>query len=86
MLSFAFPGGNVVSAGRVLFKTGVNVMGHQESYQHNEAYAEFLSGWDIHFYSKYIDTLAAGVTYRQDSSAAARRVLETVYAPGEGET
>lgn len=83
MLSFAFPGGNVVSAGRVLFKTGVNVMGHQESYQHNEAYAEFLSGWDIHFYSKYIDTLTAGVVSRQDSSAAARRVLDAGCGVGQ---
>lgn len=33
-------------------------MGHQESYyRHNEAYAEFLSGWDAAFYSKYADTL-----------------------------
>jgi SAM-dependent methyltransferase len=32
-------------------------MGHQESYRHNEAYAEFLSGWDEGFYAKYADTL-----------------------------
>lgn len=32
-------------------------MGHQESYRHNEAYAEFLAGWDEGFYSKYADTL-----------------------------
>ena len=33
-------------------------MGHQESYyRHNEAYAEFLAGWDEGFYAKYADTL-----------------------------
>jgi len=32
-------------------------MGHQESYRHNEAYAEFLAGWDASFYAKYTDTL-----------------------------
>ena len=32
-------------------------MGHQESYRHNEAYAEFLANWDAAFYSKYIDHL-----------------------------
>jgi SAM-dependent methyltransferase len=30
---------------------------HQESYRQNEAYAEFLSGWDAGFYAKYADTL-----------------------------
>ena len=34
------------------------VMGHQESYyRHNEAYAEFLAGWDEGFYAKYADHL-----------------------------
>src|SRR2546423_178196 len=32
-------------------------MGHQESYQNNEAYAEFLAGWNEGFYAKYADTL-----------------------------
>jgi SAM-dependent methyltransferase len=32
-------------------------MGHQESYRHNEAYAEFLASWDAAFYAKYADTL-----------------------------
>jgi SAM-dependent methyltransferase len=32
-------------------------MSHQESYRHNEAYAEFLAGWDSGFYAKYADTL-----------------------------
>ncbi len=32
-------------------------MSHQESYQHNEAYAEFLSNWDPKFYAKYADAL-----------------------------
>ncbi|MBG85451.1 MAG: hypothetical protein CMO80_00930 [Verrucomicrobiales bacterium] len=33
-------------------------MSHQDSYyKDNEAYAEFLSGWDPAFYGKYVDTL-----------------------------
>jgi len=32
-------------------------MRHQESYRRNEAYAEFLAGWDENFYAKYADTL-----------------------------
>src|SRR5687768_6312585 len=32
-------------------------MSHQETYRHNEAYAEFLAGWDAKFYAKYADTL-----------------------------
>ena len=32
-------------------------MSHQESYRHNEAYAEFLANWDAAFYAKYADTL-----------------------------
>ena len=32
-------------------------MGHQETYRHNEAYAEFLAGWDAAFYAKYADSL-----------------------------
>jgi len=32
-------------------------MGHQESYRQNEAYAQFLAGWDEKFYAKYADTL-----------------------------
>ena len=32
-------------------------MGHQESYRHNEAYAEFLANWDANFYAKYTDFL-----------------------------
>jgi len=31
--------------------------GHQETYRHNEAYAEFLANWDANFYGKYSDTL-----------------------------
>jgi SAM-dependent methyltransferase len=34
-------------------------MSHQETYLHNEAYAEFLAGWDPNFYAKYADTLGA---------------------------
>ena len=32
-------------------------MSHQETYRHNEAYAEFLANWDTNFYGKYADTL-----------------------------
>ena len=32
-------------------------MNHQENYRQNEAYAEFLAGWDPGFYAKYADTL-----------------------------
>ena len=32
-------------------------MSHQEIYRHNEAYAQFLAGWDAAFYAKYADTL-----------------------------
>lgn len=32
-------------------------MSHQETYRHNQAYAEFLAGWDAGFYAKYADTL-----------------------------
>lgn len=32
-------------------------MPHQDTYRHNEAYAEFLAGWDEQFYAKYADTL-----------------------------
>jgi SAM-dependent methyltransferase len=35
-------------------------MGHQETYRHNEAYAEFLAQWDASFYAKYADTLQPG--------------------------
>lgn len=36
-------------------------MGHQESYRHNEAYAEFLENWDEAFYAKYADYLKPSV-------------------------
>jgi SAM-dependent methyltransferase len=32
-------------------------MSHQETYRHNEAYAEFLANWDANFYAKYAATL-----------------------------
>ena len=35
-------------------------MGHQETYRHNDAYAEFLAGWDENFYAKYADALKPG--------------------------
>ena len=36
-------------------------MSHQETYRHNEAYAEFLANWDINFYGKYADTLRPAI-------------------------
>jgi SAM-dependent methyltransferase len=35
-------------------------MSHQDTYKHNEAYAEFLAGWDEGFYAKYADSLQRG--------------------------
>ncbi len=32
-------------------------MSHQDTYSHNEAYAEFLANWDAKFYAKYVATL-----------------------------
>lgn len=32
-------------------------MSHQDTYTHNEAYAEFLASWDPNFYGKYTDVL-----------------------------
>jgi SAM-dependent methyltransferase len=32
-------------------------MSHQESYRQNQAYTDFLAGWDPKFYAKYTDTL-----------------------------
>jgi SAM-dependent methyltransferase len=32
-------------------------MSHQDTYRRNEAYAEFLAGWDAGFYTKYADHL-----------------------------
>jgi SAM-dependent methyltransferase len=32
-------------------------MSHQETYRHNQAYADFLASWDAGFYAKYADTL-----------------------------
>jgi SAM-dependent methyltransferase len=32
-------------------------MSHQDTYRQNQAYAEFLAGWDAGFYAKYADTL-----------------------------
>lgn len=37
-------------------------MSHQESYRQNEAYAEFLAGWDANFYAKYADSLRPAKT------------------------
>lgn len=32
-------------------------MSHQDTYRHNQAYADFLANWDANFYAKYADTL-----------------------------
>jgi SAM-dependent methyltransferase len=32
-------------------------MSHQDTYRHNEEYAEFLANWDANFYAKYADAL-----------------------------
>ena len=32
-------------------------MSHQDTYSHNEDYAEFLANWDANFYAKYAGTL-----------------------------
>jgi len=32
-------------------------MGHQDTYHDNEAYADFLSGWDTSFFQKYIQSM-----------------------------
>ena len=36
-------------------------MSHQDTYTHNEEYAEFLANWDANFYAKYSDTLKPDV-------------------------
>jgi SAM-dependent methyltransferase len=38
-------------------RTFAEIVSHQASYQHNEAYADFLEGWSAGFYAKYADTL-----------------------------
>jgi SAM-dependent methyltransferase len=50
-------------------------MSHQETYRHNEAYADFLANWDENFYAKYADTL------RPDRAGA--RVLDVGCGAGQ---
>jgi len=50
-------------------------MGHQETYRHNEAYANFLEQWDPGFYAKYADTLMP--------SRAGARVLDVGCGTGQ---
>jgi 2-polyprenyl-3-methyl-5-hydroxy-6-metoxy-1,4-benzoquinol methylase len=45
-------------------------------YRHNEAYAQFLAGWDAGFYAKYADVLAAG-------AAPGERVLDVGCGVGQ---
>lgn len=42
----------------VLAFTFAQPLSHQDTYRHNEAYAEFLESWDPAFYAKYADYLA----------------------------
>jgi len=60
-------------------------MGHQDTYKENEIYAEFLSQWDIHFYSKYIDALAGAVPLKKEQSvpASASRILDVGCGVGQ---
>src|SRR5687768_7040472 len=51
----AFAGASSCAPGRTQASRGG--MSHQETYRHNEAYAEFLAGWDATFYAKYADAL-----------------------------
>ena len=50
-------------------------MSHQDTYTHNESYAEFLANWDANFYAKYADTL------KPDTSGA--RVLDVGCGVGQ---
>ena len=50
-------------------------MGHQETYRHNEAYADFLANWDAGFYAKYADSLRP--------SRAGARVLDVGCGAGQ---
>jgi len=50
-------------------------VGHQETYRQNEAYAEFLAGWDSGFYAKYADHLGA--------AAEGERVLDVGCGVGQ---
>lgn len=50
-------------------------MSHQETYRHNEAYAEFLANWDANFYAKYSDALRA--------AAPGARVLDVGCGAGQ---
>jgi SAM-dependent methyltransferase len=50
-------------------------MSHQDTYKHNEAYAEFLANWDPGFYAKYADSL-------QPATAGAR-VLDVGCGAGQ---
>ncbi|MBM3833104.1 MAG: methyltransferase domain-containing protein [Verrucomicrobia bacterium] len=50
-------------------------MSHQETYRHNQAYAEFLANWDANFYAKYADYLKPG--------RAAARVLDVGCGAGQ---
>lgn len=63
-------------------------MSHQETYRHNEDYAEFLENWDAGFYAKYADALrpdgfqVSGVR-RRDSSQFEWTVLDVGCGVGQ---
>lgn len=50
-------------------------MSHQDTYTHNEEYAEFLANWDENFYAKYANTLKP--------SRAGARVLDVGCGAGQ---
>ena len=59
-------------------------MSHQETYRHNEAYAEFLANWDINFYGKYADTLRPAIPGGRvlDVGCGAGQVVERLTEAG----
>jgi 2-polyprenyl-3-methyl-5-hydroxy-6-metoxy-1,4-benzoquinol methylase len=59
-------------------------MGHQETYRQNEAYSEFLAGWDEGFYAKYADALrpATGNGPALDVGCGVGQVVKRLMAAG----
>jgi SAM-dependent methyltransferase len=57
---------------------------HQASYEHNEAYAEFLANWDAGFYGKYADMLRPVVAGARvlDVGCGTGQVVERIQGAG----